>query len=46
MTNKENASLISVDESIQEVSVKEYNVKTINSISKLYPGFRQDSKMP
>lgn len=40
------ASLDLTEAEVTQVSVEEYNVNVINSITDLYPGFRQDSKMP
>ena len=40
------APLILDAEPVKELSVADYNVKVVNSISYLYPGFRQDSKAP
>ena len=46
MLNKEKPSLISVDASVQEVNISEYNVNVVNSIKYKYPSLRQKSKIP
>lgn len=40
---------LTIDEDIleiEEISPKEYNVHTINSVKRLYPNLRQQSKAP
>ena len=49
MENSKGGMPLTIDEDIleiEEISPKEYNVHTINSIKRLYPNLRQQSKAP
>lgn len=46
MIQKGTALLVLDKVPVKEISVDDYNVCVINSISKLYKGYRQESKAP
>lgn len=46
MNQKENVPLVLDDTLVEEIPLAVYNVALINSISDLYPGYRQESKAP